>query len=113
MRRHGSMLNDLAATMSSAGAGAVLSGGGADYELWRRELRQQYASLVRSVNRAQRVHGHTTDTDAQADRNQRHRPNVHSDADLLANRRVNLGRNRGREQHGSIPGPGDLRLLER
>jgi len=38
MRRHRSRLNDLAATMSSAGAGAVLSRSGADYELRRREL---------------------------------------------------------------------------
>src|SRR5580698_2594357 len=109
MRRHRSMLNDLAATMSSAGAGAVLSGGGADYELWRRELRQQYSGLVRSVDRAQRVHGRTADTDAQADRNQRPRPDVHAHADMLADRRVNLGRDHGRRQYGSIPGPGYLR----
>jgi hypothetical protein len=40
MRRHGSRLNDLAATMSGAGAGAVLSGSGADHELRGRKLEQ-------------------------------------------------------------------------
>jgi hypothetical protein len=33
MRRHRSMLDDLATTMPGVGAGAVISGGGADYEL--------------------------------------------------------------------------------
>ncbi len=39
-RRHRSRLNDLAATMSSAGAGAVLSRSGADHELRWRKLEQ-------------------------------------------------------------------------
>jgi hypothetical protein len=42
MRRHLSMLDDLAATMSGAGADAVFFGSGADHELRWRGLKQQY-----------------------------------------------------------------------
>jgi hypothetical protein len=42
MRRHLSMLDDLAATMSGAGAGAVFFGSGAYHELRWRGLKQRY-----------------------------------------------------------------------
>jgi hypothetical protein len=56
MRRHGALLNDLASTMSGVGAGAVLSGSGADHELRWWKLGWLYdCSKFQVSRRAQRM----------------------------------------------------------
>lgn len=113
MRRHRSVLNDLATKMPGAGAGAVIYCSGANDELRRRgfghnndraecDLPAGYQCMRRSAAIA----------NAQTDANQGH-THPDADADVLANRaRAVTGGNVVAGQYRSIQCSGYLRLCE-
>ena len=98
--------------MPGAGAGAVISGSGANHELrWRFE---QFDHCGHSEHHPgdKRLPRRTADGDAQTDADQR--PHTHSDADanLHASRFERDRRNDGGDEYGSIQRAGNLRFCE-
>jgi hypothetical protein len=102
MRRHRSMLDDLATKMSGAGASAVVFGSGANYELRRREFEQFDCLAECELHlRAQCVRRSAPIADAQTNADQKPYANPDTDANVHASDERN-GRNDVREQYGSV-----------
>ena len=112
MRRHRSMLDELATKMSGAGASAVVSGSGANYELRRRGLEQSdcHAECELDLG-AQRMLWSTAIADAQTNADQNAYAHPDTTANVFASDERN-GRNDVREQYGSIQRARYLRFCE-
>jgi len=123
MRRHRSRFHDLAAKMSSAGAGAVVSGSGANYELRGRFEQFHSRGGFQLHHRAQclpRCASHR-DPDTNTDADCRSNENPEADTDTKADTDANVlarddrtvsDRNGTGEQYGSIQRAGNFRSFE-
>ena len=102
MRRHRSMLDDLATKMSGAGASAVVFGSGANYELRRRRFEQFDRLAERDIHPGtQCMRRSAAIADAQTNADQKPYAHPDTDANVHASDERN-GRNDVREQYGSV-----------